>query len=406
MSRTNKLWHIYERDLTHFAVNFSRRNANTMADYTISADAGNGGTNVVIAKGKGYKRYYDPSVRAVATGESLGLGAGFELQYSYVDWYGSRYVTGDDVLRITKRGLERHIGQNRYGDEFHQFLVANAIANLGVKKGTVDLTLFAPPGFFVEAKAEIKERFMENDGKVEIQLKGDRKPRQWQYETVTVWPEGLGAAVCFMVDDEGNMLDTDILAGEVVILDIGAFTLDALKLQDGSFVPESLEHATWQNAGVNTHIREPLLRILHKKDPDFTVLTVDDMDRILRSGFQNGDFVVKVAGKEVDLGGPVDAMCERYADWIANNICDGVFNGFIGVKAVILVGGGAVLVSEKLEEIYGQYDPKKPEKGGKLLNPKKFPTTKKVHPVDMNAVGGLRFSLMRQKQQAAQQRDS
>ena len=36
--------------------------------------------------------------------------------------------------------------------------------------------------------------------------------------------------------------------------------------------------------------------------------------------------------------------------------------------------------------------------GSKLLNRKKYSTTKKIHPVDFNAVGGIRFALMRLKQ--------
>jgi Actin like proteins N terminal domain len=395
------MWHVYRGQLQPFEVDFYRKKERPMADHIVSADAGNGGTNVIIAKpGGGYRRFYEPSVRAVATGESLGIGSQFEMQYDYVDWYGSRYITGDDVIRITRRGLERHVGANRYGDEFHQFLVANALAKLGVKSGTIDLTLFAPPGLFASVKAEVEQRFMENGGEVKIKLKDDKKPREWRYETITVWPEGLGAAICFVMDDEGNTVDTDILAGETVVLDIGVFTLDALKLQDGSFNPESLEHATWQNAGVNTHVREPLLRNLHKKHPDFGMLTVDDVDVILRTGFTEDNFVVKVAGMEVDLRTPVFAMCERYADWVANNICDGVFGSFKGIKSVILVGGGAVMVQEKLENLYGIYDPNNPNKGGKVLNPKRHPLTKKVHPVDMNAVGGLRFALMRNKDKA------
>ncbi len=370
-----------------------------MADYIVSADAGNAGTNVVMAKNNGgYKRYYEPSVRAIATGDSLGLGEDFEMQYKYVDWYGNRYITGDDVIRVTRRGLEHHMGANRYGDEFHQFLVANAIANLGVKKGSVDLTLFAPPGLFVTAKEQIEQRFMEDNGRVEIQLKGDRKPREWHYERITVWPEGLGAAICFVVDDQGKLVDTDLLAGEVVILDVGAFTLDALKVTDGTFNPESLETATWEQAGVNTHMREPLLRMLHKRHDDFKVLTVDDMDTILRRGSNEGDYNLRVAGMEVNLESAIDNHRERYADWIANNICDGVFNGFRGIKLVILVGGGAVLVQDKLLDIYGTFDPRNPNKGGKILNPKKHAMTKKVHPVDMNAVGGLRFAMMQQQQ--------
>ena len=67
-----------------------------MPDFIASVDAGNGGTNAVIAKPNGgYKSVYFPSVRAAATGASLGLGKDLELEYEYVDWYGHRYVIGE-----------------------------------------------------------------------------------------------------------------------------------------------------------------------------------------------------------------------------------------------------------------------------------------------------------------------
>jgi len=363
-----------------------------MAEYPASVDAGNGGTNAVLVKGRGRpKRSFEPSVRAAATGDSLGLGSQFELEYDYVDWYGHRYVTGDDVLRVTRRNLERHVGINRYGNEFHQFLVAVALAKLGVKSGTVDLTVFAPPGLYNDLKQGIQDSFMEQDGQVTISLKGDRQPRQWRYNSITVWPEGIGAAACFILDDKGEFIQTDVLAGEVVVLDIGVFTLDALRFTDGNFNPEALEHATWENAGLNVHLREPVLRAVKARSDDFSGLTVDDIDLVIRTGLATGDYTLRVAGLEADLQPLLDKYRERYAGWIANTICDGVYDGFRGVRAVILVGGGASLVETWLRQWYGD----------KLLNPHKHPTTKKVAAVDMNAVGGLRLALMRQKQATA-----
>jgi hypothetical protein len=362
-----------------------------MAGYTASVDAGNGGTNAVLLKGSGrVKRLFEPSVRAAATGDSLGLGSRFELEYDYVDWYGHRYVTGDDVLRVTRRNLERHVGSNRYGNEFHQFLVAVALAKLGVKTGTVDLTVFAPPGLYNDLKDNVRDQFLAHDGEVTISLKGDSKPRTWQYEQVTVWPEGIGAAACFILDDNGEVVKTDVLAGETVVLDIGVFTLDALRFTDGNFNPEALEHATWTDAGLNVHLRQPVLRAIKSQSDEFDHLTVDDVDQVIRVGLKTGDYTLRVAGYEIDLQPQIDKHRERYAGWIANNVCDGVFDGFRGIKSVILVGGGTALVESWLRQWYGD----------KLLNPQKHATTKKVSAVDMNAMGGLRLALMRQKQTA------
>lgn len=361
-----------------------------MSDYIASVDAGNGGTNAILAQPKGYKSFYEPSVRAAASGESLELGKQWELDYDYVDWDGHRYVTGDDVIRVSRRQLERHMGANRYGNEFHQMLVAHALARLGVKSGTVDLTLFTPPGLFNDLKQFVKERFSQRGGKVEISLKGDKKPRKFQYNQITIWPEGLGAAVCFALDDKGDLVPSDILNGEVVVLDLGAHTLDAIQLSNGNFNAESLQHATWEAGGVHVHIREPILRAVKKQlGDDAANLTVDDIDRIIRLGSVSGDYTLTVAGLDADLKPLVDRYCERYAEWVSNNIADGVFDGFRGIKSVILVGGGAGLVEPYLS--------KQTWYGNKILDRKTHKTTKDVHPVDMNAVGGLRLALHRLK---------
>ena len=50
--------------------------------HIVSIDAGNGMTNAILAKPKGgYKRVNFPSVRATATGDSLGIGKQFEVSY-------------------------------------------------------------------------------------------------------------------------------------------------------------------------------------------------------------------------------------------------------------------------------------------------------------------------------------
>ena len=356
----------------------------TQNNYTASVDSGNGGTNAVLAKaGGGYKTHYEPSVRAVATGDSLGLSN--ELQYTYVDWYGQRYVTGDDVIRVTRRGLERHMGANRYGDEFVRFLTAVALAKMGVKEGEIDLTLFAPPGLYKEARGQIITGFKDD---VKISLKGDKQPRHWSYSRVNVVPEGIGAAACYLLDDTGKPIDSDIFDGELVVIDAGAFSLDAVQMTDANFNPESLQDATWQNAGVHTHIREPLLRKVHEKNADFATATIDDIDALIRRGLNTGDYSLKIAGQVLNLENLCKVLFERYADWVSNNICDGIYNGFRGIKAVILVGGGAVMIEDKLKDLYP----------GKILDRRKFAHTKKLHPAEMNCIGGLRVALNQQAQ--------
>lgn len=356
-----------------------------MADHIISVDAGNGGVNAILAKKRGYKSVYFPSVRAAATGDSLGLGSQFELDYEYVDWDGHRYLVGDDV-GISKRAIERHQGAFRYGDEFHLFLIAVAIARLDVKSGSVDLTAFAAPGLYFDAKEAIERRFKEADGNIALQFKSDKKPRAFTIERVSVHPEGLGALLCFVMDKSGQPVKNDLLEGENVVLDMGMHTLDALQISGGQFNPESLSSATWENSGLKTHIIDPILRAVKKQGPDFSLLTEDAIDRVLRKGLATGDYTLTVAGLSVDIEPLVTKNSERYAQWIANNIIDGVFDGLRGIKSAILVGGGTPFVRRYLDDWYG----------GKLLDPDGYKTAKGIDPVDMNAVGGLRLALSRQ----------
>jgi hypothetical protein len=83
---------------------------------------------------------------------------------------------------------------------------------------------------------------------------------------------------------------------------------------------------------------------------------------------------------------------------MSNTICDGVYNGFRGIRSVIVVGGGAALVVEQLRRLYGSYELSSGKTDGKIMDPSSSPLTRNIRPVDMNAVGGLRFALMQQKQ--------
>ena len=160
-------------------------------------------------------------------------------------------------------------------------------------------------------------------------------------------------------------------------MDRGAYTLDALKLVDGNFNPEALQHATWDNGGIDTHVRQPILQAIQQKSDEFGHLSVDDIDAVIWPGLAEGDYSLKVAGYDIDLEPLTDKYIERYAEWIANNILDGTFDNLRGIKSLILVGGGTTLIEDFMHK---WYDPK-------LLDRRKHASTKNIHPVDFNAVG-------------------
>ena len=130
---------------------------------------------------------------------------------------------------------------------------------------------------------------------------------------------------------------------------------------------------------------------MKKADDDFALLTLDDIDDVIRNAILKQDYKLRVAGKEIELKEAIDKYAERYSEWVANNIIDGVFNGLRGFKSAILVGGGARLTAPHLSKWYPN----------KLLRFDENEATKLIDPVDANAVGGIRLAKMRLNQPEA-----
>lgn len=353
-----------------------------MTDQIVYAgiDTGNGGTNVAVQLNGKAKFFYSPSVRAAATGNTLGL-KDLELDYEYVDWNGNRYVVGDDVTRVSKRGLSRHTGINRYGSEFHQFMTAYALRKAGVKGGVISALLNIPPGMYKDGAKFMQEQY--GKATVEIQLKSDKKPAKWNYINASVLPEGVASLGAFLFDKQGQMVANDLFVGDIAIIDIGVHTVDLVWVSNGKLNFEALNFATKESAGIDTHIRKPILDDLYSLNDDFRVLTVDDIDMVIRRGLDSGNWQIQSGSKVVDLQPHIEKRINDYSYWIADNIIDGDLGSLRGLKGAVLVGGGAVLTEAILREWYKD----------KIVDRRKHATAATVSPLWLNAYGSLLFLL-------------
>lgn len=350
----------------------------------VSVDAGNSVVNAYDGK----KLIHFPSVRAIGTDRTLGISQ-FELQYTRYTWLDHVYVAGDDVTTVSRRAMERHMGANRYGGEAHRFFTAVALTRLGIKPGPLQLCLFMPPGIFAKNYPEkpkmVKDNFL---GNLEIVVSGEKKPFVYEVTDATILPEGLAAAFALAFDDNGNAVDTEALDGRVAVIDVGGYTTDALQLLDGSFNPELLAAATSEDDGVNLHVLQPVLNAVKPMADDFDLLTVDDIDVVIRKGTSTGDYTLTAGAKSVDIKPLVDKARLRLAEVLADNVAAGVFQDFRGYARVILVGGGSALIADYFKAWFGN----------KVIDYTDQANTSNLHPGDLNAVGGYRFMMMIDKQ--------
>lgn len=358
-----------------------------MADHLGSVDCGNGGTNGVLAEANGkVKSYFSPTFRAPTDGQTLVLDGGIKtMDYEWVKWNGQKYVVGDTAMRLNSDSVETHRGINRYGNEFQQFHVAHALAKLGIKDGTVHLVLFCPPGLYAQVADNMKKQFMSSP--VEIQLSGDKKPRSWKYEKVTVLPEGVGAAACVLFDQHGNAKNADVMAGRFLVMDGGVQTFDVLEFTNGSLNPNSLQHATYPE-GMYKHIMLPILTHYQKS---YSYLNIGHVDAAIRKGLVTGEFILDPDNIARDIGEMVERLSEKYAGYLSNNIIDGDYDGLNSVRLAYPIGGWDNLCGKYIRNWYGE----------KIIDSKKVDTIRKLDPVDINAVGGLRFVLAMANRQKA-----
>lgn len=354
-----------------------------MAKFTTqiaAVDCGNGNTAAMLAGAK--KSISFPSIRTRITSKSLGLGKGSELDITTADWHGDTYAVGDDALLVNRAGIDRHMGINRYGGEHHQFMTAYALARLGVKSGHVDLTLLCPPALYNDLKKPMQEAYTAKP--VQIALKGDKNPREWVYESVSVLPEGYAAALCFSLDANGQTSPlASHLEGDVLLLDTGSFTTNVFRLHNGQMNTADLTQSSIQNAGGHEHIRKPLLEWVQEAGGDLKAVTYDDIDRVLRLASVTGDYELQFGAAKINLQEIVDYLSEQYAYFIGNQL-DTRFNSLQEIKSLLIVGGNADYITPHLQARYG-----------KVIEYRRWPEFRGLHPSDLNAVGALRRALAR-----------
>ena len=171
---------------------------------------------------------------------------------------------------------------------------------------------------------------------VVITLRADKKPREWSYSSVSVLPEGYAAIGCFMLDSTGGKSSlAGKLAGDIVLLDVGAYTANVFRLHNGSFNPADLPQSSIANGGGNTHIRLPLLEWVKGAGGDLTAVTLDDIDRVLRLASASGDYLLQFGGASIDLKPMLDHLAKQYADWLANNALDTRYDGLKDINGLV-----------------------------------------------------------------------
>lgn len=188
---------------------------------------------------------------------------------------------------------------------------------------------------------------------------------------------------------DGTPNDQTPLIGDTLLLDSGVYTLDCVYIKDGKVSPE--QTFSLQDKGLDYFIRKPLMQAAHESGRDFSGVTEDDIDVLIRSFASAADergqqtaCALNHGGYVVDLYPVMTRAISSYVNWIGNNILPR-FDGLRGVKHVVLIGGGASLITPLLCDLY-------PEKIKNSSTPPHYALSR-IAPHNLNVIGGLRVAL-------------
>src|SRR5258708_23990036 len=106
---------------------------------------------------------------------------------------------------------------------------------------------------------------------------------------------------CLMLDTSGNKSAlAGKLAGDVLLLDTGAYTTNTFRLHNGALNPADLPQSSIKQGGSDAHIRKPMMEWVQSAGGDLTAVTLDDIDRVLRLASASGDYTLQFCSASIN----------------------------------------------------------------------------------------------------------
>lgn len=281
---------------------------------------------------------------------------GFEIDYNYVGFNGSRFVMGHDAIAS---GLPTNDvkGSDRYGNDAWWAMINYVIGRVCNDGDDLFILLFAPPDYHQHTAQIVREQMVDNDNTRTVYFNGS--PIKVNVLMKGVMPEGAAAAAAYMYDTNGRRLDETPLAGnnKSVFIDIGAFTLDTASMIGARWQRQAVQRATDDTLGFYTNMVMPIYQYARKQGYNWVypnlieqmfINAVVDVTKtgVLRyvlpqRGFMDGP----------DLTDVVQDQLLLYYHKIKNRLSP-QFNNFDTYNNLFLLGGGAWHLYKHFEADY------------------------------------------------------
>jgi plasmid segregation protein ParM len=253
---------------------------------------------------------------------------------------------GQIVLNLPGDGAwlvgEGAIAQSRFVDrrEDRGWIASDAYRRL-ILAGFTELTTATscdllvvtglPVAFYADRDA-LRDRFL---GQHRVTREG-RRTQQFRVTECRVIPQPFGALLAEALNNQGKIVNQDLAAGAVGVIDIGGKTTNLLSVN-------RLAEIGRETASVNVgawDVARSVRAYLADHCPGLELRDHQVIDVLVKRR-------VKYYGAPVDLGAMIDATLEPMADQVIAQATQ-LWNGAAGLDAILVAGGGALLLGPYL----------------------------------------------------------
>ncbi|HEX6988140.1 MAG TPA: ParM/StbA family protein [Bacillota bacterium] len=246
---------------------------------------------------------------------------------------GNRYFVGD--LAIRQSGIAaRSLDADRVGDRNAQVLLLAGLGMLTTWDKEAYAVVTGLPTSAFAADAERWQEALKGIHQVQFGTNGVVKPREIEIAKVRVIPQPFGSLYDQVLDAQGNVVDQDLAAMRIGIVDIGFKTSDLVVADGLEYIDHLSRSTTTAMSTAYDLIAEELRRTLHVHRENY------ELDRVIREG------KIRLAGKVHDLA---DARVHAFRS-VAAKILTEIESlwDFQSLDMIMITGGGGAALAQYL----------------------------------------------------------
>ncbi|MEI5909435.1 plasmid segregation protein ParM [Bacillus spongiae] len=285
----------------------------------------------------------------IARKDSLGEGlTGGKLELNEFEsstHKGEVYVWGKDVVKA-ERPLSTYGSQNRYQQKYYKLLNQFALAKvLGNYTGDVVEALVIT-GIPSQEKGTELEKDLESTLRGSHLVKVDGKEIIIKVTKVVIVPQPVGTLMSQYLDNDGFVKEESYEEDAVAVIDVGTGTTDLdhikeLRRQTDDF--DSIKIGMFD-------VYKKISDFVNRQNP-----SANATPQKVEEQFENGSYTVSKRSK-IDITGIKEDVLETVAMDIKNSIIQR-WRTWDRFDEIIITGGGATPLGQKLKELIGDATP-------------------------------------------------